>query len=210
MENSTKKAIMLGVLLLGCGLTSLLGSLLGKTGTAQLLKGPAVVAEADRKAVLQRQGKESAKTIKIYVSGAVLHPGLYDLPKDKVVRAEVALTAAGGVLATADLQRVNLAKKLKDGMQVNVPFLKQGRLTGRSQRPSSNGTEIQEQDVAKRVNLNAASPEELVQLPGIGLSMAQKIVEYRERRGFASVDELLRIPGIGKAKLARLRERVYV
>ncbi len=210
MENNTKKAIMLGILLLGCGLTSLLGSLLGKTGTAQLLSTPAVVAEPDRNAFLQRQGKENAKTIKIYVSGAVVHPGLYDLPKDKVVRAEAALSAAGGVLPTADLQRVNLAKKLKDGMQVNVPFLKQGRQTGRSQRNSSTRTEIQELDVPSRVNLNAASLEELVQLPGIGPGMAQKIVEYRERRGFASVDELLRIPGIGKAKLARLRERVYV
>ena len=210
MDNSTKKAIMLGVLLLGCGLTSLLGSLLGKTGTAQLLRGPVMAAEADGNVVLQRQGKENATTIKIYVSGAVVHPGLYDLPKDKVLRAEAALAAAGGVLDTADLQRVNLAKKLKDGMQVNVPFIKPGRVSGRTQRRSTEHTAGREQEETSRVNLNTASMEELVQLPGIGPSMAQKIVDYRERRGFSSVEELLSIPGIGKAKLARLRERVYV
>ncbi len=60
------------------------------------------------------------------------------------------------------------------------------------------------------LNLNSATLSQLQTLPGIGPSMAQRIVEYRQRRPFGSVDDLLDVRGIGEKKLAKLRPYVKV
>lgn len=61
------------------------------------------------------------------------------------------------------------------------------------------------------LDLNAATEEELAQLPGIGEELARRIVEYRERSGpFETVEELMKVSGIGEGKLAGLEGRVTV
>lgn len=65
--------------------------------------------------------------------------------------------------------------------------------------------------LSEPLDLNAATLEELIDLPGIGPVLAQRILEYRERRGgFQSVEELLEIRGIGPKRLEQLRGRVRV
>lgn len=61
------------------------------------------------------------------------------------------------------------------------------------------------------VNINAADAEALATLPGIGSSIAQRIVDYRKEHGpFKSVDELVNVRGVGERLLARLREHVTI
>ena len=63
----------------------------------------------------------------------------------------------------------------------------------------------------EKLNLNTAPARELERLPGIGKTLAQAIVEYREKHGpFRSVEELLQVPGIGEKRLAAIRELVTV
>ena len=62
---------------------------------------------------------------------------------------------------------------------------------------------------AKPVDLNAAGSDELEAVPGIGKSLASKIVAFREKNGaFKSVDDLLKVQGIGEKSLARFRDRL--
>jgi competence protein ComEA len=60
------------------------------------------------------------------------------------------------------------------------------------------------------LDLNTATAAELAELPGIGASRAQAIVERRDAVPFAAVEELLAIRGIGDSVYAGLRERVVV
>lgn len=212
MQNTHKKIIMLAVLLSGCALTSLWSSFGGASGEEQSFV-PQLPGS--------RQEQKKAKTIRVYVSGAVLEPGLYDVPEGS--RAEAAITAAGGMTAAADSTRVNLARKLKDGNQVNVPALKSSTKKGKaavinSEDKPAKGRHMQKQGATAgraqaeraRVRINSASASELQALPGIGPALAQRIVAERSRGRFTSVEDLQRVPGIGKAKLARLRELVEV
>lgn len=158
------------------------------------------------------------------VSGAVLEPGIYDVPAS--CRVEEAIAAAGGLTENADSERVNLVRKVRDGMQIRVPVQKAAR-TSRTQRKSAQAKSGLGESASKkygsakagsgrnssmmqRVRINSASAGDLQQLPGIGPALAQRIVETRSRGRFASVEDLLRVPGIGKAKLAKLRDYVEV
>jgi competence protein ComEA len=62
-----------------------------------------------------------------------------------------------------------------------------------------------------RINLNTATADELVQLPGIGESKARAIVEYRERHGrFKNPEELMQVKGIGAKTYENLKDRIRI
>jgi competence protein ComEA len=141
--------------------------------------------------------------LQIHVSGSVVHPGVYDLPVGSIVQE--AIEAAGGALPEADLDRINLAASLEDGLQVRVP----------SQTQSSPATGALPFSTAAAsgglLNINSATAPQLELLPGIGPTLAQSIISYREAHGlFRSVDNLLDVPGIGPAKLEQIRGLVTV
>lgn len=131
----------------------------------------------------------------VHVSGEVRNPGVYILPQDS--RVAGAVEAAGGLLKNADLSRINLAARVKDGDKIWIPAA--GDETGGlSQSPvQASGTVI---------NINTASARELETLPGIGEVKAGQIVAYREEHGlFMSLEDLLNIPGIGPELLEKIR-----
>jgi comEA protein len=64
---------------------------------------------------------------------------------------------------------------------------------------------------AKVIDINAASVQELDELPGIGPAIAGRIVEYREKNGpFSKIEDLMEVRGIGEKKFLNLRDRVTV
>lgn len=204
MDNKKKKIVFLVILLLGCALTSVFSDYAATGGDRQNKLLP--VAEQAKTST-----PGSDKKIMVYVSGAVLEPGMYELAPNS--RALDAVAAAGGLTETADRERVNLARRLKDGNQVNVPSVKQTAARTATQAKAKEGASANSAAKGKaavRVKLNTATAAELEALPGVGPALAQRIAAYRQGRRFSSVDDLLKVKGIGKAKLERLRPLVEV
>lgn len=150
----------------------------------------------------------TAPGIVVHAAGAVAVPGLHDLPAG--ARVADVLAAAGGPVAGADLDRVNLAAPVADGERVWFPRMGEEPppvAVGSGGAGSGSGTAA----ASGPVDLNTADVAALDALPGIGPSIAAAIVEHRERAGpFRSVEDLLDVPGIGEAKLAQLRDLVRV
>lgn len=217
MQAKSKKLIFIAVLLTGCIITGLIST----DEKAKALPGGSSLQSAQG-AVTSKTAQ--AKTVRVQVSGAVLEPGIYDVPAS--CRVEEAIAAAGGLTENADSERVNLVRKVRDGMQIRVPVKKAAR-TSRTQRKnaqaksglgesasgksgSAKAGSGRNNSIMQSVRINSASADELQQLPGIGPALAQRIVETRNSGRFNSVEDLLRVPGIGKAKLAKLRDYVEV
>jgi competence protein ComEA len=80
-----------------------------------------------------------------------------------------------------------------------------------SLRRSARPTELERLDCAIQVDLNHADRSELLQLPGVGENLAQRILDYRrEHYGFGSMEELRKVRGVGPVTLERLRPLVCV
>lgn len=217
MQAKSKKLIFIAVLLTGCIITGIISN----NDKEKPLAGSRLLQSA-QSAVTSKAAQ--VKTVRVQVSGAVLEPGIYDLPAS--CRVEEAIAAAGGMTENADSERVNLVRKVRDGMQIRVPVKKVAR-TSRTQRKSAQAKSGLSESASKKygsakagsgrnnsmmqnVRINSASARELQQLPGIGPALAQRIVETRNSGRFTSAEDLLRVPGIGKAKLAKLRDYVEV
>jgi competence protein ComEA len=128
-------------------------------------------------------------------------------------RVADALRAAGGATGKADLTAVNLARTVVDGEQLYVPEPGEpvpGPL-GEAPGAGGQGGAAGETAAGGAVDINTADAVALEELPGVGPSIAQAIVEWREANGpFASVDELEDVPGIGPATLDEIRESARV
>ncbi len=154
----------------------------------------------------------SPRPLRIDVSGAVANPRVYTLPGGSVIADAIAL--AGGPAADADLDRINKAVELQDGMQVYVPRKAETPalppISTSQAAPHPTAPPVRSAitvAVAGRINVNTATLAELDTLPGIGPKTAQLIVDGRP---YAQVDDLLKVKGIGPATLAKLADLVTV
>ncbi|MEN2983477.1 MAG: ComEA family DNA-binding protein [Dictyoglomaceae bacterium] len=135
----------------------------------------------------------------VHIAGAVANPGVYKLLEGS--RVIDGIQAAGGALPSADLDRLNLAEYLEDGSKILVPekFISSTLSSTIKGNVFSNN----------KININFASEKELENLPGIGPSLAKKIVEYREQNGpFKSLEDLERVRGIGKKKIEQIKDLI--
>lgn len=132
----------------------------------------------------------------VYVCGCVAKEGVYELPAD--ARLMDAIEAAGGMLNEADSKALNLAEPVYDAMKIYVPKI--------GEEPMA---EAAKQDGL--LDLNQASLEELMTLPGIGKSKAESIIAYREEHGgFQTMDEIMQIPGIKDGVYQKIKEKIKV
>lgn len=140
----------------------------------------------------------------IYITGAVMRPGVYRLPGG--TRVYQAVEQAGGLSAEADPEAFNMALPLFDGIHVHVP--RKGDAPGSLSAYQFVGSQGQPVGL---IDINKAGTAALESLPGIGPKLAGEIVRHREERGrFSSVEDLLSVKGIGEKKLSAIRDLVTV
>jgi len=139
-----------------------------------------------------------AAEIQVYVAGAVVQPGVYYLREgDRWIDA---LEAAGGPTANADLEAVNLARRLSDEDQVLVPRLGEEAALGATYAPPDG-----------RIDINAATAALLETLPGIGPTRAGGIVESRQRDGlFERPEELVERGLVPQSVFEQVRDLITV
>lgn len=134
--------------------------------------------------------------IMVYITGEVVKPGVVSIPSDS--RLVEAIDLVGGLTEAADINALNLARKLQDEEKIHVPTL--GEVT-----QTSNGSDN------KQVNINTATLEELKSLPGIGDVIAQNIIDYREKNGlFTQLEELKEVNRIGDKIYDGLIESIVI
>jgi competence protein ComEA len=155
----------------------------------------------------QRGEGAGGRSIYIHVAGAVRRPGLFRLRDGS--RAAMAIERAGGPLRRADLTGVNLAARLADGQQIVVPragatAVVAGAPAGAAGAAAGAATGAMP---GAKLSLAGATIDQLEELDGIGPTLAQRIIEYRDGQGgLRSLEELREVEGIGEKRFASLRE----
>ena len=155
---------------------------------------------------MQPSDSESIDTpssvVVVHVAGAVLLPGIFELPANS--RVADAIDRAGGPSAEAEPAALNLAALLVDGTRIYVPTVGEEVPSEISVSGATSGAAADVGPVGP-IDVNRANAVELQTLPGVGPATAEAIVAERDRNGpFVSFADLERVPGIGPAKLAAM------
>ena len=160
----------------------------------------------DRIVTPETEEPEEAAELVVYICGEVNSPGIYTLPKES--RLYEAVVLAGGFSEEADPAYHNLARTLKDGERIYiVSYAETKALTIEQQAAGEEG----EQENTSLINLNTATAEQLMSLPGIGEAKAAGILAYREKVGkFADIEEIKNVSGIGEAMFEKIKDKITV
>lgn len=126
----------------------------------------------------------------VYICGAVAEPGVYEVKQGSRIYEVVDM--AGGLTEEADVSSVNQAEPVYDGQMIYLPMEAEHETDG-------------------RVNINTASVEELMTLPGIGQAKAEQILAYRDANGsFSSEEEIMNVDGIKEGLYNRIKDGIRV
>lgn len=175
--------VMMSVGLLGCR----------KKDVEQLSLELTEAVEADEQAEESTEHTDDEEQIFVYVCGAVSKEGVYELPSGS--RLYEAIEIAGGFREDADKSTVNQAEVLEDEERIYVPVI---------------GEAVQEDaNQDGKININKASKEELMTLPGVGASRAESIIQYREEHGaFRRIEDIMQISGIKEGLFEKIKDRI--
>ncbi len=149
----------------------------------------------------------------IHITGAVKTPGIVKLEEGS--RIEDAINKAGGLTEDADISKVNLAYVLEDGVKIIIPSDSDIGDLGENIISNGSGENILEDFENSSdnniLNINKATEQELEDLPGIGPSLASKIIEYRNKNGkFSSVEDIKNVNGIGDSLYEKIKDNIEV
>lgn len=144
-------------------------------------------------------------SIMIHISGQVHNPGIIELELGS--RLIDAVNLAGGLKKDADLDRMNLAKRLNDEEKIYIPAIGEENTPIEIANLNSSGNSG---NTEAKVNINTCTKEELITLPGIGEVTAEKILNYREENLFKIADDIKNVSGIGEKKFEAIEELITI
>jgi competence protein ComEA len=147
----------------------------------------------------------------VHISGAVNHPGVYQLTEGE--RIIDAVKMAGGEMERANVDAVNLAAHLYDGQKIVIPFISENNADEVAQKDIAN-EELRQPDYSVNstlLNLNAVTSNQLETLPGIGPALAERILAYRKDHGlFKNIEDVMNVSGIGEKRFESIKEYITV
>lgn len=154
---------------------------------------------------------EQTSYIAVFVCGAVNASGVYELQADS--RLHEAIAAAGGFSKEASQTYLNQAEVLSDGQKIYVPTeqeVNDGLVLEAGIENDSSASEGENQE-KRKININTASTEELMTIPGIGEAKAASIIKYRETNGrFQAIEDIMNIQGIKEGVFSKIQDYITV
>ncbi|MFA5867503.1 MAG: helix-hairpin-helix domain-containing protein [Actinomycetota bacterium] len=159
----------------------------------------------------------------VYLCGAVQKPGVYRVGAGTRLNAAIAL--AGGLAAEGNGNAVNMARLVVDGERIYIPKVGEKLSTttsieglGSSEGSGSgsgggSGSDsgAGQKDDSGRININTANAAALDTIPGIGPTLAGRIIDHRQKRnGFTDINQLGEVEGIGPKTFAKIKPYIYV
>jgi len=152
----------------------------------------------------------------VQVSGAVLHPGVYELSPGS--RVQDAIIVAGGFTIDADNSTLNLAAHLEDGVRVDVPYQNPVSVQATAEPDKSKdettlpqATSFSSESLTDLININTADQTTLETLSGIGPVIALRIITFRNQNGpFSDIVEIQKVSGIGPATFDKIKDSITV
>ncbi len=139
---------------------------------------------------IENEKEQTSEILYVELKGKVRFPGIYEINGEKYLYEIVEI--AGGLLDSADLDNLNLVELITVSCSITIP-------------------EKANIDKPALINLNYASIEQLMTLPGIGKVYAEKIIEYRKTNGlFLTKEQLKEIPGIKDNVYNKIKDLITV
>ena len=184
----------------------------------------------DSEIVIKKKEKTSSSEtlFKVDIKGQVNNPGIYSLKEGS--RVIDVIEASGGLTENANTTVINLSKKIEDEMVIIIysneevnNFSKTKEIekqviencTKKDDNSLQNDACIntsneESNNNNKMININSATQEELMTLPGIGESKAKDIITYRTEKPFTSIEDIKNVPGIGESLFAKIKEIITI
>ncbi len=164
----------------------------------------------DTQAEIKVESSEEQQ-IYVYVCGAVQNPGVYSMPEGS--RICDVFDTAGGLTADAATDYWNQASLLVDGEMIYVPTVKELEERQMSPMDSMGVSEVHpdKEETDGRININTASKEQLMSIPGIGETRADAILSYREENGsFSNVEDIMQVDGIKEGMYEKIKDYIKI
>ena len=139
------------------------------------------------------------ENVVIDISGEVKYPGIYKM-KGRVRLYEV-IEKAGGLKEEANINSINQARYVNDGEKILIPSMK--NLDNKESITDNSSSD-------NLININFATKEELMKLPGVGDVTANMIIEYREKSSFTKKEDIKNVNGIGEATYKKIESMISI
>lgn len=152
-------------------------------------------------------------TVSVYICGEVNSPGVYELEAGSIINDAVIM--AGGFTSEASVNRIDLVCIIDSNLSVYIPSVNEEDddseiIRDEDQLIWGSGIDGGSTGSTDLVNINTASREQIMTLPGIGEVTADAIIEYREQNPFERIEDIMNVQGIGEAKFNSIRDLICV
>lgn len=196
-----KKIEIIGIILLIFGIIYIIKIKIDESNNMDLM------LETNTNEIIASSNNEEKTIIKVHIDGQIKNRGVVELEEGS--RLVDAIEKSGGLTEEADTSNINLADILQDGEKVYI-YSKQEveelKSIGKLNEEIDNTTKKD-----NKININTATQTELEEITGIGPSLAQKIIEYRESNGkFKDIEELKNVSGIGDKKFESMKSQITI